>query len=429
MPLATGMDSKASLATTTAPFAWAFGVSLAIVGLKGWQGMLTPQFWAEDGNVFFVQQQATSWPLLFEPYAGYLNLVPRAVAWFASLFSATHAPAIYAYTALAIGAAALASLRHAAARADLHFLILLAAFAAMPVTSEVVGRLTNVQWLLQFHLLGVAVACRLGHRSARPLLAVAAVLASSLTGPFAIFSLAGLAAAEVVVRITGRVASPPSGAPRWWMAPELLAMIGGAALQVAVLLSGNARVSQGNPGLIDLGQMVEALQSHPLVDVPLWPEVFAAALIGVAFAAVLSGAHPGHRRFAAIILMVVVVQLAATASKFAGHAGELVAWQNGDRYFALFRVMAWWLLLLALLAVSPLGTRWVVGVFLALLGMSVALVMAGTCDSPRWTTYNGNAMPNASRPARRSPSPSIPSPGRSSYLGPRPARIGAGPER
>lgn len=355
------------------PWAWAFAASLVVVAVKCSQALLTPQLWAEDGVIFFLQQHQASWPLLFEPYAGYLNLVPRAVAWFASLFSATHVPAIYAYAALTIGAAALASLRHAAACANLPFLVLLAAFAAMPVATEALGRLTNIQWLLQFHLLGVAAACRLGHRSARPVLAVAAVLASSLTGPFAVFTLAGLAAAEVVVRLSGRVSPAAPGAPAWWTAPELLAMVAGAALQAVVLASGGARVGHASLGLVDLGHMVEALQSHLLVDVPLWPEAFAAVFIGLAFAAILAGADQGRRRFAAIILMVAVLQLVATASKFAGHAGDLVPWQNGDRYFVLVRVVVWWLLLLALLAIPRLGKRWAVGGFLALLVLSVAL--------------------------------------------------------
>jgi hypothetical protein len=376
----------------TLPLAWAYAASLAVLVFKCLPAVLLPQFWAEDGWVFFLQQHLASWPLLLEPYAGYLNLLPRLVAWLATLTAPTHAPAIYTGGALLIGAAALASLRHAAARTDLPFLALLAAFAVMPASTEVLGRLTNVQWLLQFHLLGVAIACRLGHRSQRPALAVAAVLASGLTGPFAIFTLLGLAAAEVVVRPGRRV--PPTGpaSPPWWTAPEFLALVGAALVQAALVATGAARSGTGTPGLADLAQMVAAMQSHLLVAFPLWPQGFAAGIIGLAFAAILATTDPARRRFAAIIVFVVAVQLLAAAYKFSGHVGALVPWQSGDRYFVLFRSVAWWLLLLVLLALPPLDRRRALGGFLALLLLSLALgngrhLRQQALDDLEWPRY------------------------------------------
>src|SRR5258708_13701706 len=54
-----------------------------------------PQFWAEDGHVFFRDQIVYGfWGSLILPYHGYLNVIQRLVAALASLFPATYAPLI-----------------------------------------------------------------------------------------------------------------------------------------------------------------------------------------------------------------------------------------------------------------------------------------------------------------------------------------------
>ena len=44
-----------------------------------------PQFWAEDGTIFFLDAHSGGWRALLDPYSGYLHLIPRAVAWLAEL--------------------------------------------------------------------------------------------------------------------------------------------------------------------------------------------------------------------------------------------------------------------------------------------------------------------------------------------------------
>lgn len=150
-------------------------------------------------------------------------------------------------------------------------------------------------------------------------------------------------------------------------------MVAGAAVQAMVMFATSAGGRGQSLGLVDLGQMALALQSHLLVAVPLWPEAFAATIIGLAFAAVLASRDPRRIRFAAIITLVAVAQLLATALKFAGQVHDLVPWQNGDRYFVLFRAVAWWLLLLAVLAIPRLPRRWAQGGFVAVLVLTAAL--------------------------------------------------------
>lgn len=55
----------------------------------------TPQFWAEDGTIFFSEQACYGFKALFVPYAGYYNLIHRLTA-LSVLFCSTHySPIIY----------------------------------------------------------------------------------------------------------------------------------------------------------------------------------------------------------------------------------------------------------------------------------------------------------------------------------------------
>ncbi|MCC7125634.1 MAG: hypothetical protein IT178_12355 [Acidobacteria bacterium] len=58
--------------------------------------LANPQLWAEDGLVFLMQSQQMGVTSLWEPYAGYLHLGARAVAWLMSLAPVVYAPAGYA---------------------------------------------------------------------------------------------------------------------------------------------------------------------------------------------------------------------------------------------------------------------------------------------------------------------------------------------
>ncbi len=67
-----------------------------------------PNFFAEDGVIFFKQQYEQGFlPALFTHYGGYLDFVPRFVAAFCSLLPLESIPRAYAVTALVIAAAVL----------------------------------------------------------------------------------------------------------------------------------------------------------------------------------------------------------------------------------------------------------------------------------------------------------------------------------
>src|SRR5476649_1587010 len=66
----------------------------AILFARRPSALLCPQFYCEDGMVYFTAARAHGFASQFEIYAGYQQLVPRIVAWIASLFDPRYAPFI-----------------------------------------------------------------------------------------------------------------------------------------------------------------------------------------------------------------------------------------------------------------------------------------------------------------------------------------------
>lgn len=106
-----------------------------------------PQFWGEDGRVFFAEAVSMGPPSLVEPYAGYFHLIPRVVAWATSAMPWEYLPAIYMVVAALGGSAVVARV----ALADLPMLVRVVGALAMvvvPHSGEVFLNLTNLHWLL-----------------------------------------------------------------------------------------------------------------------------------------------------------------------------------------------------------------------------------------------------------------------------------------
>jgi hypothetical protein len=151
---------------------------------KPW-ALHTPQFWAEDGEIFMKQDDAMGARAFFEPYNGYLHMLPRLIAWLAS-HTADPAwwPAIYNFLAFAINVGLFARL--ASPRVQLpakHWLML--AFVLVVGSGEILINVTNVQWVTAFFLLlQVFIARPISTR--QRLGDVAIILVVGLNGPFAI---------------------------------------------------------------------------------------------------------------------------------------------------------------------------------------------------------------------------------------------------
>jgi hypothetical protein len=183
-------------------------ISLVLISAKSPDALLNPQFWAEDGSVFYAQQFGRTWPLLFVPYAGYLHFIPRMIAWLASGVEPARVPVVYNLSAIVIQGLCIA---YAATRMSFWFgaVIAILAFFLTPTAGDIFATITNIQWVAQFALMFGLLRSAL-NRSYRigDGVAAALILVASLTGPFSVIAAlsivllwsAGLAARRVHLR-------------------------------------------------------------------------------------------------------------------------------------------------------------------------------------------------------------------------------------
>lgn len=157
---------------------------LVIVSVFAWRGrdaLAHPQLWAEDG-VFLLDAIQEGLRVLFAPYAGYLHLLPRLIAWAATRLNAGWIPAIFVY--LAFGFTLVTCWRIFSPRFHLRGKPWMAlAIVAIPHSGEVYLTPTNLQWILVFTLLVTLLSDDLKRR-VEWLTDVGTVVIVGLTGPF-----------------------------------------------------------------------------------------------------------------------------------------------------------------------------------------------------------------------------------------------------
>jgi hypothetical protein len=137
---------------------------LIVLVLRRPDALLNPQFWAEDGSVYFSQALISGPASVFSPHAGCLWILPRIVALAVTLLSILWAPFAFNLIALtaAAGCCALFSLpayRHLV-RSDWLRVGSCVLFAAtVSAGGELIGTVTNMPWYLALAAVG-AVALR-----------------------------------------------------------------------------------------------------------------------------------------------------------------------------------------------------------------------------------------------------------------------------
>jgi hypothetical protein len=243
----------------------------------------TPQFWAEDAAIFFLQARELGWRAVVEPYAGYFHLLPRIVAAAANSLDPVHVPLAYALTAglLTLHVCALALVRPLSSWRGWSWMAALAV-VLVPDAREVLWVLTNVQWILApgllLLLLGRAPRGRAGRAHD-----LGAVIMFGLTGPFVIvlaplfsvrawrerspftLAVAAAAAAAALVQllpVSGALTQLARIGPDW----TLLGAAAGLRLWDSLLLGGRL-VAPGNLAtgwvLLVLGVALSAALSLP----------------------------------------------------------------------------------------------------------------------------------------------------------------------
>ncbi|MHB8717870.1 MAG: hypothetical protein ACYDAC_03115 [Candidatus Dormibacteria bacterium] len=348
--------------------------------------LFNPQFWAEDGAIWFSQQYNHGIAALLLPYAGYLQTLPRLAAIPAVHLSLTQAALLFNLVGLAVQVAPVAFLisrRLDTLLPQTWARLAMAGFYLMIPGQEVDVNLTNAQWHLALLAILVLVAEPPAHRLTRGFDALVLVLCG-LTGPFALLLLPIAVARAAISRLERR----------WYSV--LAALVGLTAIIQALTLLHAPRPAPGPLGA-NLADLVDILANRIVIPASLARESagFTAVFQGLALHAAI--AVIAIALFAWVLIrgswsarLLVAFCLGITgAGLLAPLAGSLdqPAWRvlatslNGARYFLLAQV-AWGFCVLW--AVSSLRHRHVRNVLVAVLAVCA---ISGVVAHPQYPPY------------------------------------------
>lgn len=316
--------------------------AVALIALRKSDSLLNPQFWAEDGALFFIEaERYGGWGLLFRPYEGYLHVFPRLIAALGAPLPLTAIPGFYAWSALAVTAAItwwIQSPRLTQRGGAFAAL----ALAAVPHTGEVYLTLCNLQWITALGLFALVLArdaASLPTRAGELLL----LLLTGLTGPFIVLALPLFAwrayhrrSRWSSILLIGALAAAAAHLPSLLARPAVTAAVDWAPVQHAAVIG--RRVV----GTLFFGQIS-------------LPAYFFAALAVTTFGAVTFALWrrreplPGGLLLLAASLLV----LAATGYKVRPDTWTLAELVNGDRYFFISKIILLWLVAALALTSAP----------------------------------------------------------------------------
>jgi len=362
------------------------GVALVLLILSARKpdSFLNPQFWAEDGSIFFTQQVELGARAHLQSYAGYFNEVPRIVASIAALLPHRHAPAIYNAAALLVFLAFVLKLY--SPRLDLPCPLLFAlAVALVPHPGgEVFVCLANVQWVFALFLLAVVLQKGAATR-AQAAGDSLAILLAGLTGPFVIFALPLLG--WKIWRRRSRLDLPAFSIALLTALAQLWALLHSsieapapipASTGVWTRLFGHRIV-----GTLFLGPQV-TYRWNPLV-------LSIAGLLALGGILWALRRSPETLERAGLSLMFAGALTAGALAKFAAAPSLLLPWANGARYFFIPAVVVAWCLLLVA-ARAPGVPRLLASA--ALLAMLISSLLSGFRSPPledlRWAEHAGD---------------------------------------
>lgn len=149
------------------------GAIFLLLFLRRPAALTAPQFFAEDGVVFFHDQLLFGIrQALWIPHAGYILAVQRLTALLGSFFGSGLAPGVYNATALALSACCCAffvlPVFRAVVRSDLLRFAVCCLFAIALDSAELIGTITQIQWFLQLLGILLLVACWIRPEEPRP---------------------------------------------------------------------------------------------------------------------------------------------------------------------------------------------------------------------------------------------------------------------
>ena len=337
------------------------------------ESFLHPQFYAEDGAVFYVGAHRDPWGSILTPYAGYLHLASRLVAALCSGLDPHWVPTAYFSASLAAVAAlclALFSRRAGLPRPA----ILALAVVLVPHTGEVFDNLTNLQWIMALGLI-VLLLARDPREPPQWLADFGFASLASLSGVFSV-----LFAPLFAIRAAARRSRAAAGLA--------CVVCAGAAVQAhAILADASAPAASDTTAVLALatfGQRVwmSLLAPPRFADAsPLWLRACVGSA-GAALLLVLGLRSRPARLERAVLAVALLLVVAAAIFRFRGAIQMLGCVANGDRYFFVPKVGVAWLLAAHLR--GPSGMRWLSAALL----VALAATTCGSFRFERWRDYN-----------------------------------------
>jgi hypothetical protein len=331
------LDSPRSRPPGPVPWTALAGV-LLFLRYPDW--FLRPRLWAEDLPVFFIGARCDGASAILDPYAGYVHLIPRLVAWLGSWLDPSRIPAFYLYSSLAVMLLVVA--RVFSPRLDLPCRPILAlAIVAVPHTGEVFLNITNIQWVT-----ALALVLTLIMRDPESALDwagdVAVLILAGLTGPFSVFLFPFFALRALDRRTTAS-----------WC---VLSLLGMAALVQGLHLFANLRASvpgssEGPIRILNLAAVLSARVPLAFLGSQGWVErvgrafVVGAGLAGAVAIAATAFVGGGRRKERICLLMFACILIAFTTARTRDDLWDYREMVNGDRYFYVPKVLLLWVVL------------------------------------------------------------------------------------
>jgi hypothetical protein len=346
-------------------------IALVTAVILAWRvpDLLTnPQFWAEDGGVFFAQQFGHAWPEVFTPYWGYLLFVPRAIAWLVGFFKVIHAPFFYALLGLIVDALCISYVTYRSKNMFAPLIVWLS-FVLVPSDGFFYGYIANIQWFSQF----VLITCLFPQerpitgKSKRQLAAYAIFAMCALTGPFS----ALVAALAITMMLCGLLSSTSFPLKRLWQACERYSsrLPKGRLLVVGICALAQIATAATSP----IGEHLSRPTAKVWMNaVSLWPQIHMFGTIFIPAAAFLfliaagvvallrSAALTSDQKIVCVLMLGMAICELCLGVLKPGAIGPSM--MGGDRYYFLGKTAAWWVIgLLALpYLAKPAQSTWMV---------------------------------------------------------------------
>lgn len=337
--------------------------TLLIYAWRAPELLTKPQFWAEDGAVFFAQQFGKVWPQLFTPYWGYLNFLPRSIAWIVSLFDVRHAPFLYGFFGLIVDASCTAYVTRRSAALFAPAIVWLS-LTIMPNDGLYYGYIANIQWFSQFVLIAM---CLYPSKSAqsrsivKALWTYALLAVCALTGPFSVivaFLVGMVMAAAYIDRFNVPfrtvIWSPAARYCQSIQKDRIHVLCACALIQLATALLTPARDRLNIPTPRVVLDVFGSLSQVHFFGSAFLPAGLFLLVLALGIVLLLRGGQlSGDTKIVCVLML-----LMATCELFLGASkpGAISAgMMGGDRYFFLGKTAAWWVI--ALVAAEYLTER------------------------------------------------------------------------